>query len=188
MWLDAADRLLKNKHWMVWVNNEVPLSPLPMHHKGMDLGHFVSVDKPDSDKKLFCLLEELMSAGLFDLIGCDLGPRMLKEHQLRKLQAQARTTNTALVFLSQNQYRPQFLNGSLASLFSLILGFETKSITVERALHRPTPHHFTRSVSYARFTQHSSLASTPHFTAATASQQPEPRSLFEVAQGSAQAE
>jgi hypothetical protein len=100
------------------------------------------------------------------LIGCDLGERTLKEHQLRKLQAQARTSNVALVFLTQTRghlgsrkllgtrRRLRTPRGSIASIYSLVLNFEKKQLVVERAQHRPTPHILARSVSYARFTHH----------------------------------
>lgn len=184
LWLDAAARTVAAGKWVAWVNRDVPLSPLPLEQRGVNLGHFVTVESPleadaaDSkrgNEKLFWLLQELMASGLFDLIGCDLGDGQLKEHQLRKLQTQARDTHVALVFLSQNGGAldlvdtPEFEStekplahrrrirrprGSLASVYSLILNFETKRIVAERALHRPTPHAFPRSVTYARFTYH----------------------------------
>ncbi|MES2963136.1 MAG: recA protein [Bdellovibrionota bacterium] len=159
LWIEAAAKTLAAGKWVVWINRDVPLSPLPLQHKGMNLGHFVSIEAPEDSEKLFWLLQELMSAQLFDLVGCDLGQLNLKEHQLRKLQAQARTSNAALVFLSQQDARLRLpsrrvyrLRGSIASLFSLIVNFERKRIVIERALHRQTPHTFTRSVTYARFT------------------------------------
>lgn len=185
LWIEAASRLVAQGKWVAWVNNDIPLSPLPLHQKGVNLGHFVSI-QPDvesyvsadgsydsaepidetkrANKSLFFILQELLSSSLFELIGCDLGRQRIKEHQLRKLQAQARDANVALVFLSQdsNVLRQTHLSstpikravyrGSAAQAFSLILEFGKKQITVERALHRQVPHRFPRSVSYARFT------------------------------------
>ena len=149
LWLEAANVALREGRWVAWVNGEVPLSPLSLYHKGAALERFVSIEKPET-KKLFWLLQELMASSLFDLIGCDLDRFSLREHQARKLQAQAREAKLALVFLS----RLESPRGSLASVFSLIVGFEKRRIRVERALHRPTPHSFPRSVHYARFTLH----------------------------------
>lgn len=163
LWLEAAHRMVKAGKWVAWINHDVPLSPLPLKQKGMNLGHFVSIESVKSDEKnasekVFWLLQELMSSSLFELVGCDLGDQQLKDHQLRKLQAQARDSNVALVFFSQSQgaghsqQRPQHrVRGSTASIFSLIVSFQKKRILIERALHRPTPHSLPRSVSYARF-------------------------------------
>ncbi|RYZ76193.1 MAG: hypothetical protein EOP05_05720 [Proteobacteria bacterium] len=182
LWLEAAHRMVKAGKWVAWINHDVPLSPLPLKQKGMNLGHFVSIESPVSkssglssgsstksadeiksdekaaQEKIFWLLQELMSSSLFELVGCDLGDQQLKDHQLRKLQAQARDSNVALVFFSQSQgaghsqQRPQHrVRGSTASIFSLIVSFQKKRILIERALHRPTPHSLPRSVSYARF-------------------------------------
>jgi recombination protein RecA len=167
LWVEAAAKTLAAGKWVVWIDRDVPLSPLPLQNKGMNLGHFVSVEAPEDTDKLFWLLQELMSAQLFDLIGCDLGSLNLKEHQFRKLQAQARESNAALVFLSYRNdsgmalarnersrtlSQRRRLRGSIASLFSLIVSFEKKRIVIDRALHRQTPQTFTRSVTYARFT------------------------------------
>lgn len=159
LWLEAANRMVKAGKWVAWINHEVPLSPLPLKQKGMNLGHFVSIDSVKGDEKnptekIFWLLQELMSSSLFELVGCDLGDQQLKDHQLRKLQAQARDSNVALVFFSQSQGHSRQhsrVRGSTASIFSLIVSFQKKRILIERALHRPTPHSLPRSVSYARF-------------------------------------
>lgn len=150
LWLEAAARVIANGRWVAWVNGAVPLAPLSLYHKGVQLDRFVSIEKPEEPKQIFWLLQELMASSLFELIGCELDGYRLREHQARKLQAQARAAHVALVFLSQ-QPVPR---GSLASVFSLILNFEEKRLLVERALHRPTPHSFPRSIHYARFTLH----------------------------------
>jgi hypothetical protein len=205
LWIEAAARTVNAGKWVAWINNEIPLSPLPLSQKGVNLGHFVSI-QPDvsSDRaacssaqiepvggnvsrnnrasekersaRLFFILQELLSSTLFELVGCDLGDQQLKEHQLRKLQAQARMANVALVFISQNsnvarvvsadvsaplsgnrRHAPLY-SGSAASVFSLIIQIEKKQITIERCLHRQTPHKFPRSLSYARFTNFSNSA------------------------------
>ena len=172
LWIEAAARTIAKGHWVAWVHNDVPLSPLPLHQKGVNLDRFVSV-QPDvrthdsarsseKNKSLFFILQELMSSALFELIGCDLGDQSLKEHQLRKLQTQARDANVALVFLTQGRRRrPTLASGSAASIYSLILQFEKKHLSVERALHRQTPHRIPRSVSYARFTCFANSTTAP---------------------------
>jgi hypothetical protein len=151
LWLEAAARVVQSGRWVAWINQEVPLSPLSLHHKGVDLARFVAIEPPSGDaKKMLWLLQELISSSLFELIGCDLGALNLREHQVRKLQAQARNAHVALVFLSTR--KP--LRGAIASMFSLIVNFEKRRILIERATHRPTPHAIPRSVNYARFTLH----------------------------------
>jgi recombination protein RecA len=177
LFIESASRVIAAGKWVAWINNDIPLSPLPLAQKGVDLGRFVSV-QPDAcvnstrgaspreiEKArcahLFFILQELLSSSIFELVGCDLGTLQFAEHQLRKLQTQARDANVALVFIAQNPHvarlasarrRALFYSGSAASVFSLILQFEKKRLTVERALHRQTPHHLARSFSYARFT------------------------------------
>jgi len=150
LWLETAARVIAGGRWVAWVNGEVPLSPLSLYHKGVPLDRFIAIEKPENPKQLFWLLQELMASSLFELIGCELDERYLREHQARKLQAQARAAHVALVLLS----RLPVPRGSLASVYSLILSFENKRLVVERALHRPTPRGFPRSVHYARFTLH----------------------------------
>ena len=207
LWIESAAHALSAKKWVAWVSRDVPLMPISLQQKGMNLGHFVAVESPlkkrdldlgatsalnlgiapalgatepsveisrptklessdshgptkrgsadpsektRSKEKLAWLLQELMSSGLFDLIGCDLGEEQLRVQDLRKLQAQARETNIALVFLTRHM-PPK---GASAALFALILKFERRRILIERALHRPTPQSFPRSVSYDRFTLH----------------------------------
>ncbi|MES2856810.1 MAG: hypothetical protein V4692_13140, partial [Bdellovibrionota bacterium] len=169
VWLDTAAGVVKAGRWVAWLNGETPLLPQTLQHKGIDLSRFVAIDPMDTDEKLFWVLQELMGTALFGLIGCDLGERSLKEHQLRKLQAQARDAQVSLVFITQSRgklgsktsvpalgtrRRIRSPRGSVASVYSLVLKFDKKQIVVERALHRPTPHSLARSVSYARFTHH----------------------------------
>ncbi len=167
LWIDAAAKLTAQGRWAAWINRTVPLCPIPLYQRSINLDRIVSLDLPNHEQgtqseKLFWVLQELMSSSLFDLIGCDLGEQRLKEHQLRKLQAQARDSHVALVLLSQRQpmlpkqklSRPVSSRKYRSSVFALILEFEAKRILVERALHRPVPHSIPRSLSYARFTLH----------------------------------
>lgn len=202
LWLEAAQRTVKAGKWVAWINRDVPLSPLPLKQKGMNLGHFVSIETPTdanesaAQEKTFWLLQELMSSSLFELVGCDLGNQQLKDHQLRKLQAQARDANIALVFFSQNDGQSDRkgsnprkfgrVRGTTASIFSLIVSFQKKQILVERALHRPTPHSLPRSVSYARFILGANMANTSeqpnelNTTSSSSSDNGNTRALFET--------
>ncbi len=174
LWIECAARTLATGQAVAWIHHEIPLAPLALEHRGLDLKRFISFEiESSNDKKLFWLLQELMSSSLFSLIGCDLSTykparspaqdfgtdfrgdivsRHLKESQVRKLTALARTANVALVFLTPESMASR--QQSLASVFSLILNFQKDHLLVERALHRPTPHSFTRSSQNARFTHH----------------------------------
>jgi recombination protein RecA len=188
LFIESAARVIADGKWTAWINGEVPLSPLPLAQKGVNLGRFVTV-QPDASSyraadsaskdaskdiekarlsHLFFILQELMSSTIFELVGCDLGPLQFREHQLRKLQAQARDANVALVLIQQtadfaprlasSRRRSTISRGSAATTFSLILNFEPKRLTIERALHRQTPHILARSLTYARFTNFSAQA------------------------------
>jgi hypothetical protein len=150
LWIETATQAVRAGRWAAWINHDIPLAPHSLFHRDVDLGKFVCVEKPENEEKLFWLLQEMMASSLFDLIGCDISALRLKAHQLRKLQAQAREAHIALVFISQ--LRP--FQGPAASVFSLILHFESKQILIERASHKPVPHSLPRSVTYARFTHH----------------------------------
>jgi hypothetical protein len=150
LWMETAARVIEQNRWVAWVNNDAPLSPLSLHHKKVDLSRLITIEEPANEKKLLWLLQELMASSLFELIGCDLGKFKLREHQLRKLQNLARQSHVALVFLN----REKTFTGAAASVFSLIVSCEQKRLLIERALYRPTPHSFARSLNYARFTIH----------------------------------
>lgn len=143
LWLDTAALAIQHKRWVAWIDGGVPLSPLSLYHKGVDLSRFVAIAEPPSEKKFLWLLQELMSSCLFEMIGCDLGKMHLREHQLRKLRKNAHLARTSLTFVAQphQQRAPQ---GSMATVFSLIVSFHTRQLLIERALHRPTPHAFAR--------------------------------------------
>ena len=183
LWMQTATNVIGQNLWAAWINGDVPLAPQSLYHKGVNLRRFVCVEKPPSETKLFWLLQEMMSSSLFDLIGCDLGSLRLREHQLRKLQTQAREAHVGLILMSQlKPYR-----GSTASIFSLIVHFEKKQISIERALHRPTPHQIPRSVTYARFTLHTT-DSAENRDLTDGSKQPANSSIGENAEPSALSE
>ncbi len=152
LWVGAATHVLQRGRWAAWIDREAQLFPLTLWQKDVDLSRLVTIEAPQDKRKLLWLLQELMASTLFDLIGCDLNDRDagfdLREHQLRKLQSQARSLKTVLVFCTgQRQLR-------CSSLFSLVIRFSRHEICIERALHRPTPHLLPRRITYANFTLH----------------------------------
>jgi hypothetical protein len=168
LWIDTAAQVIALGRWVAWVNGEVPLLPQSLQHRKLDLSRFVALEKPDSDGKLFFALHEMMSSGLFGLIGVDLGTATIKEHQLRKLQVKARDTGIALVVITTAPSSRKSPSVAFAPSYSVILSFEKKQIVVSRALHRPTPHILARSVSYERFTHHTSARFARHTSARSA--------------------
>jgi hypothetical protein len=101
----------------------------------------LSVSSPRDDKQLLWALQELMSLCLFEMVGCDLGPLRLREHQVLKLKKLAMRYQTALVLFSSTL--------TLSPFYSLVLHFHGRDVVVRRALHRLTPHTLERRDLYA---------------------------------------
>lgn len=149
-WLRAAREVSNSARWSAWINigedssSSLLLNPLPLWQSGIDLSRLLVVQSPLDSKKVFFSLQEVMSCELFDLIGCDLSTVQLKRYQLERLQRLSRKHKTALILHNSqgHRYSPQ--------LFSMILKLESKKITINRALYRPTPH-FIRRIEYANF-------------------------------------
>lgn len=165
LWLGSAMHVTRQGRWVAWVAQDAQLFPLTLWQKQLDLARLVMIEGPDSEKKLAWLLQELMMSTLFDLIGCDLGPLTLRDHQLRRLQTLARSLNTALIFftnrrpLARQTRRHKSIQQPIErrptqSLFALVIGFHQREIRIERALHRPTPYLIPRRITYANFTLH----------------------------------
>jgi hypothetical protein len=148
LWLESAVQVTKQKRWAVWIDREVQLFPLTLWQKELDLSRLVTIERPETEKKLLWLLQELMASTLFDLVGCDLGQMKFRDSQLRKLDKQARAFKTAVVFFAG---RERLWN---PSLFSLVVDCRANELCVERALHRPTPHMIPRRITYENFTLH----------------------------------
>jgi len=152
LWLGAACSATQKNRRVAWIEQGTQIFPPSLWQRQIDLSRFVFIEAPQTEKKLLWLLNELMASTLFDLIGCDLGEMNLREHQLRKLQAQARQFQIALVMFSHSS---RFLSSPAASvktsIFSLIISFQNHHLTVERALHRPAPFRITRRMSDACF-------------------------------------
>ena len=176
-WIEAAAQVTAQKKWAAWISSEAELFPLPLQQREIDLNRVLAVQNPQDEDKLLWLLQELLSSTLFDLIGCDLdgvlnSKRGLREHQLRKLQTLARNMKTSVVFFTQNE------RARHSPLFSLILAFKKNGISIERALHRPSPHFIARRISYARFTRYTA---DPLHTEITFERLQQPSSLPDLA-------
>lgn len=144
LWMQSAASITKNKQWVAWINeNGTSLTPWSLRHKGVDLSKLLCVSQPIDTKQLLWAMQELMSLCLFEMIGCDLGGVMLREHQILKLKKLAMRYQTAVVLFSSN---PRVLK---SSHYSLIMHFERDHVRVDRALHRPTPHILERRDLYA---------------------------------------
>lgn len=145
LWLQTAQGVLQQNKWVAWINGpELQLCPWGLQQRGVDLSHLLVISAPADHAQLAWLLQELMSLSLFELIGCHL-QRSLKDSQLIKLQKQARTFHTSLVFVCSSSH----VNKS--PLYPLIIEFSGQHLRVERALHRPTLLLAQRRNIYANF-------------------------------------
>jgi recombination protein RecA len=143
LWTQAAARVTAQNQWVAWINNnESSLTPWVLRHRGVDLTKLFCVSQPQSAKLLLWALQELMSLCLFEMIGCDLGHLSLKTHQVLKLKKLAMRYQTAVVLMAPP-------TAPACSFYSLILKFERHHVTVNRALHRPTPFLLERRDLYA---------------------------------------
>jgi hypothetical protein len=144
LWSRAASELTRAGQWAAWINDPLThLTPWSLRHRKVDLSKLLYVSPPADERQLLWCLQELMSLGLFELIGCDLGEWELKEHQILKLKKLAMRYQTAIVFITRRTPR------RLSSFYSLILKFEKAHVSVTRALHRLTPHALERKDLYA---------------------------------------
>ena len=144
LWSRSAIEITRQGRWVGWINDaESDLAPWVLKHRGADLSRLLYVSPPRDAKQLLWALQELMSLGLFEMIGCDLGNLRLKEHQILKLKKLALRYQCAVVLISRD---PRIL---CSSVYSLILHFEAERVRVSRALHRPTPFCLERKDLYA---------------------------------------
>lgn len=145
LWQRCAASITRRGQWVAWMNGaEQRLTPWSLRRRGVDLSKLLYVSAPVDERQVLWALQELMSLSMFELIGCDLGERRLREHQILKIKKLAMRYQTALVLFSSSARRPL-----KSSFYSLILNFEKDSVIVSRALHRPTPHTLERRDLYA---------------------------------------
>lgn len=144
LWMQSAGLVTAQNQWAAWIaHQDYHLTPWSLRHAKVNLERLLLVSQPRDAKQTLWALQELMSLSLFEIIGCDLGDLVLKEHQLLKLKKLALRYQTAVVFVSRAK-RPL-----KSSAYSLILHFHRDHVSVDRALHRPTPHPLERRDLYA---------------------------------------
>lgn len=144
LWERSAAQITGRGQWAAWINGpDTRLTPWSLRHRGVKLERLLSVSAPIDTKQTLWALQELMSLCLFELIGCDLGAAGLRAHEVLKLKKLALRYQTSLVVFSS---APRILQ---SPFYSLILHFQKNHVTVNRALHRPTPHLLERRDLYA---------------------------------------
>ena len=145
VWVRIVQNVHSKNKWAAWINGDAQLFPAHLAQHKINLKKLLVVREPQDPEKLFWLLQELITSSLFEVIGCNLKDLFLKNHQLQKLKRLCRLHKVALVFLNKKAAR--FTN----PLFSLMIHFQRDFITVQRALHRPTPFNIAGSMIHANF-------------------------------------
>lgn len=144
LWMKSAAQITSKGQWAAWINEpDTALTPWSLRHRGVDLSKFLYIESPKDERQLLWALQEIMSLGLVEMVGCDLGTWTLREHQVLKLKKLALQSATALVFMTRQPPR------RMSSFYSLVLSFHSEQVVVHRALHRPTPHTLERRDLYA---------------------------------------
>lgn len=148
VWLRAARQVQKTGNWVAWICGGLDLFPAGFGAKDLDLKNLLVVKTQDQpSKKIFWILQEMISSGLFRLIGCHEWPTDLKVRQIQKLKVLARRYEVTLVFLDHQV--KSFLKKSF--LWSCSIEFQRDFITIHRALHRPVPFIFSGKVIHEYF-------------------------------------
>lgn len=153
LWLTAAACAHRAGKWTAWINSDSNLLPSALKQKEIDFSKFLVVNKPQELRKLFWLVQELVTSSLFELIACP--AEGFKSHQLKKLKTLARTHHVALVMIltsSEVTNRSQLRQNQLLlsdSIFSLVVECSRDFFVIKRALHRPTPFFIQGSQIYA---------------------------------------
>lgn len=148
LWLQTAKEVQRRQGWAAWVNSEWELLPNSIVQQGVDLKKLLVVKKPTDSTQLFWILQELISSGLFQLVGCHLPQSHLRSHQLQKLKKLARTHQVALAFVCHGSHR------LINPLFSFVIECQRDFHTIHRALHRPSPFTIASSMIYGRTATH----------------------------------
>ncbi|MNJ93308.1 recombinase A [compost metagenome] len=145
LWVNLVQKVHEQGKWAAWINGGSQIFPAHLSHHKINLKKLLVVKEPAENEKLFWLLQELISSSLFEVIGCHLKEMFFKNHQLQKLKRLCRLHKVALIFVNQKPMK--FVN----PLFSLIIQFQRDFITIQRALHRPTPFNVAGSMIHANF-------------------------------------
>ncbi|MEN0057694.1 MAG: recA protein [Bdellovibrio sp.] len=145
VWIKLLQGVHQQNKWAAWVSGETLLFPSHLKARQINLQKLLVVKKPESIEQLFWILQELITSSLFEVIGCQFKEFFFKNHQLQKLKRLCRLHKVALIFM--NTKGPSFIH----PFFSLIIHFQRDFVTVQRALHRPTPFNISGSMIHARF-------------------------------------
>lgn len=145
LWVRLVQNVHSQNKWAAWINSDTQLFPTHLSHNSVNLKKLLVVKEPKENEQLFWLLQELISSSLFEVIGCNLKELFLKNHQLQKIKRLCRLHKVALVFI--NAKPSKFAN----PLFSLTILFQRDFVTIQRALHRPTPFNIAGSTIHANF-------------------------------------
>ncbi|UOF00053.1 recA protein [Bdellovibrio bacteriovorus] len=145
LWVRLVQQVHAQNKWAAWINGDSQIFPAHLNSQKINLKKLLVVKEPTEKDQLFWLLQELITSSLFEVIGCNLKDLFLKNHQLQKLKRLCRLHKVALIFV--NQKVSKFVN----PLFSLIIHFQRDFITIQRALHRPTPFNIAGSMIHANF-------------------------------------
>lgn len=145
LWIQTLRQVHSENKWAAWVNSETQIFPAHLQSQGINLKRLLVLKEPEEKEQLFWVLQELITSSLFEVIGCNLKEMFLKNHQLQKLKRLCRLHKVALVLIN-----PQPLK-FVQPLFSLSILFQRDFVTVQRALHRPTPFQISGSMIHANF-------------------------------------
>ncbi len=145
LWVSMTQNAHEDNKWVAWVNGGTQLLPAHLMNRKINLKKLLVVKEPKEAEQLFWILQELVTSSLFEVIGCELKEMFFKNHQLQKLKKLCRFHKVALIFVCHKVSK--FVN----PLFSLIIQFQRDFITIQRALHRPTPFTVAGSMVYANF-------------------------------------
>ncbi|UYL10220.1 recA protein [Bdellovibrio sp. SKB1291214] len=145
LWVSMTQKAHEDNKWVAWVNGGTQLLPAHLMSRQINLKKLLVVKEPKEAEQLFWILQELVTSSLFEVIGCELKEMFFKNHQLQKLKKLCRFHKVALIFVCHKVSK--FVN----PLFSLIIQFQRDFITIQRALHRPTPFTVAGSMVYANF-------------------------------------
>lgn len=145
VWIRIVQNVHKQNKWAAWINGEGQLFPSHLSHLQINLKKLLVIKEPKESEQLFWMLQELITSSLFEVIGCNLKEMFLKNHQLQKLKRLCRMHKVALVFINQKVTR--FIN----PIYSLMIHFQRDFVTIQRAMHRPTPYNISGSMIHASF-------------------------------------
>lgn len=151
----AMEKVQQGGRWCAWINSDWSFFPT-VSMTGLDPAKLLIVEKPTETKKgmkkLFWLLQEMISSSLFEFIGCHLSEFHFRASDLARLKSLARGFQVALVFLTETEPRRHSrMKPRLHSLFALILEVESGDrLILQRALHRQTPRRLQGVLSHAR--------------------------------------